>query len=431
MKNALFINAILIIAIIMFVKEFPKFLSDATGIKSEGMSKGLKASLGVGKNLTAGTASLGYANAKGAIRGFNKADAGGEKGLKGFANRVKNGGFQSAIGGGLSSQYNAARNGAFKSNSLKSVLESANKGITQGEQTAERYKNNKKNFITGGLADMGVGIGNYLGTTKDLSSYTKDNEDLGSLKQTFDTDKDLVEKLFFKQLSDNKNLLADTKAKGLSMGSYKALVESYSTLAYEGKPVKTTDVNGRVLTFKSAAELANFQNEKRKDYEEIKKKKIEQFRKVSATGDSKALLQMLEGYNYNRKTGELKDDAGRDINVNDALTEINSTVLETVTSSANSTRNAENHVAQNKIKFDKALAEAKKAAGFIEEVDGVPQFSGEGSAIDVKNLIDYYKLPENERIYAMENIANAEIRRNNVKYEDAKRDEAARGGGKQ
>lgn len=178
----LIIQALLIMAVIIFMKQAPKLIGDLFKLDTGGMKLGLMDKLAMGGALTAGAVAGGglTAGARNAVAGYkNFKDTKGQ----GVWARTK------AVGGAVTSTVagvtsGAARSGkaGLKAKNFKDMAGAATAGATAAvtarvvrDAKAERYKANDKNTFTGRVTDF-VDTAKEWAGIYDVEGFKADNK---------------------------------------------------------------------------------------------------------------------------------------------------------------------------------------------------------------------------------------------------------------
>lgn len=216
MITNLIIRAMLMLAVINFVKDLPKEIGEITGIKSEGMGFGLKAlkeRLGTAGNLAAGGLSL----TKGAFKaGSNSYHRSKDEGIDGPQKGLR------AFRAGLGSVYRGGRAGAFTMTN-KDRKEAVNKGMEQSlnKQAANLSKDKRYRLEHGGGyvgRHLKGGALDVLGRVKISYGFDKSEDELKAdianrdeLKGILDSNESIVEDALAKGKINQTELLEQSE----------------------------------------------------------------------------------------------------------------------------------------------------------------------------------------------------------------------------
>ncbi len=183
-------NVLIIMGILMFAKEFPKLLSDITGIDSGNIKLGLKdfmGKLGAGGALGAG-AFLG-ASALGLTRGITHSIQGGLKSFRNVKDQNLTGAKKAAaiasgvwgfsggfLASGIKSAFSAGTRAGIKGMSAKNLAD-MNKARKSGVEEQEAKRNKREAYRASHRMDIpfiGTALGSGVGHLKDLgTSFTR------------------------------------------------------------------------------------------------------------------------------------------------------------------------------------------------------------------------------------------------------------------
>lgn len=235
-------NLLIIMGILMFVKEFPKLLSEVAGVESGKIRLGFKdfmEKLQSGGAFVAGAAFT--AGGTGLIRGFNER----------LRRGVQSGNVFKAMGNALLSPFSAVASGlsAGTRAGIKGVgaknLSEANKARAEGLNAQEESRDKRRSYrashsgflgvTRGHIADTGRKVGQYFGITQDLASLKRQQEILADgnskRKAAWDTSKAEMLKTVaqrtttntveangrvFNNLAELDNLIETAKTKGIT-----------------------------------------------------------------------------------------------------------------------------------------------------------------------------------------------------------------------
>lgn len=258
-------RAIIIIGMVTFLKKAPELISEATGIKTDGMSLGIKDQLKQGGVFTAASAVAGAGtglvrNANSKWKGAIKNNKG--KGAKGFANGAKQiaRGLPSIIAGGLSGGINSYRSGGRDAGSLSEAMKSGveSGGIAVANREArqarkERYKSNNKNIFTGRLSDAKDSIANWA-TGGGLEGFEAQEKFAASIGEKMDSIDDSIAKVYSRN-ENNGNIqktLFDEKRKAVQQ-------ELAKHSNYNGGKIKVKNIWGKEIEIDNAADFSTWQ----------------------------------------------------------------------------------------------------------------------------------------------------------------------------
>lgn len=258
-------RAIIIIGMVTFLKKAPELISEATGIKTDGMSLGIKDQLKQGGVFTAASAVAGAGtglvrNATSKWKGAIKNNKG--KGAKGFANGAKQiaRGLPSIIAGGLSGGINSYRSGGRDAGSLSEAMKSGveSGGIAVANREArqarkERYKSNNKNIFTGRLSDAKDSIANWA-TGGGLEGFEAQEKFAASIGEKMDSIDDSIAKVYSRN-ENNGNIqktLFDEKRKAVQQ-------ELAKHSNYNGGKIKVKNIWGKEIEIDNAADFSTWQ----------------------------------------------------------------------------------------------------------------------------------------------------------------------------
>lgn len=193
------VRALLIMAVIIFIRQAPKLIGDIFHLDTGGMKLGIMDKLAMGGALTAGAAVGGGITSltRNSISGFKKmgTNAKNAEGFKGKAGAIIGGtlgAFGSGIAGGVSATVRSGKTG-FQAKNFKDMKGAASKGIAgatsaknQRQANKERYKAQGGNIFTrssvgGHVVDFGQtvkewatgGASQYEGRIKQGNTYTQ------------------------------------------------------------------------------------------------------------------------------------------------------------------------------------------------------------------------------------------------------------------
>lgn len=191
----LFIAALLIMSVIMFVKQMPKLIGDLLGLDTGGMKLGLKDKLAAGGALTAAATIGGVAGAAGrnlvkAGQNFKNAETG--KAKLGAAFR----GIGSVAAGGLSGGTRGFMQGRHAKN-FKDVRDASGKavaGATMARERRDAYRAGHagESILMSHLADARRGVGEYFGINS-MAELQKEKEAASTMQGFYKEMASLVE----------------------------------------------------------------------------------------------------------------------------------------------------------------------------------------------------------------------------------------------
>ena len=203
-----FVRAILIMAVVMFIKQIPKLLGDLFGLDTGGMKLGLREKLAAGGGLLAASAVGGAAGtlARNTVAAGKKV-----KEAKGLGNKRKAivGGVLSAVGGAASgfirggNRARGAKNFSDVRKAAGGAVDAATEARGNRAENWARYKasgkyvpgamgmlQNASNIVWGKINDKAESIGQYFGFDDSLKALKDEQavyqEGLGFKKQLFE-----------------------------------------------------------------------------------------------------------------------------------------------------------------------------------------------------------------------------------------------------
>ncbi len=222
-KYGLWVNVVLIMGIIAFVKEAPKLIADITGIDSGNMKLGILPKLAAGGAL-AGAALVGAGSkslARNAVHGWgNVTTAFHDQNTHGFQKfRNVTGAVGRGIGSTITGGISGAVRGGYGARGAKNLAD-VTKSTSASVEAVEKARNYRESYrLEHGKEPGGVGGAQIRGTVRKLGQWAG----VDSLKQLLDSNK-LIEKVRGerKAVEDTARdtLLGDIKKRGKTSFSY-------------------------------------------------------------------------------------------------------------------------------------------------------------------------------------------------------------------